>query len=346
MKNWKKLIVTAAAFGSLALLAGCTTASAVSLEEAKDLVKDQVGDPAAVVVEQETDREDGVYELEIIIEGVSYDFEVDSRTGKIREVDREEARSAAGTLPAETAPASITLEEAKAIAYGHAGVKEAQALDKSQERDDGVFEIDFTYAGYEYEYEVAPDGTIVKSEKEPEPTAPAPTEPKPAETQPKETESSSSRISLEEAKAIAYAHAGVSEADARDRSYESDDGRYEIDFEHGGYEYAYDISYEGKLLSSHREKDHDRHAAPAETQPKETKPAETQPKEEKKSQRISAEKALAIALDHAGVSDARDKEVEWDDGRWEVSFDSGRTEYEYHISAEGKVLRWEKDHDD
>ena len=57
MKNWKKLIVTAA-FGSLALFAGCTTVSAVSLEEAKDLVKNQVGARNAVVTEQETDWED------------------------------------------------------------------------------------------------------------------------------------------------------------------------------------------------------------------------------------------------------------------------------------------------
>ena len=111
MKNWKKMIVTAAAFGSLALFAGCTTASAVSLEEAKDLVKDRVGDPAAVVLEQETDREDGIYELEIVIEGVAYEFEVDSRTGEIREVDRETDRPAAETKPAESKPASITLEE-------------------------------------------------------------------------------------------------------------------------------------------------------------------------------------------------------------------------------------------
>ena len=322
MKNWKKMIVTAAAFGSLALFVGCTTASAVSLEEAKDLVKDRVGDPAAVVLEQETDREDGIYELEIVIEGVAYEFEVDSRTGEIREVDREIDR------PAESKPASITLEEAKAIAYGHAGVPEAQALDKSQERDDGVFEIDFEYAGFEYDYDIAPDGTIVNVEKEPEPTAPA-------ETQPGPTEPKSDRISLEEAKAIAYGHAGVSEADARDKSYEADDGRYEIDFDHGGYEYEYDISYEGKILSSHKEKDHGHHTASAETKPKENK-----------SERISAEKALSIAMSHAGVSDARDRDVEWDDGRWEVSFDSGRTEYEYHISAAGDILRWEKDHDD
>ena len=329
MKNWKKMIVTAAAFGSLALFAGCTTASAVSLEEAKYLVKDQVGAQNAVVIEQEVDRDDGVYELEIVLEGVSYEFEVDSRTGDVREVDRE----ALG--PTEAASASITLEEAKAIAYGHAGVPEAQARDKSQERDDGIFEIDFDYAGWEYDYDIAPDGTILKAEKEPEPTVPAET--KPEETQPRETKPADpQRITLEEAKAIAYGHAGVSESEARDRSYEADDGRYEIDFDHGGYEYEYDISYEGKILSSHKEKDHDcHHTTPAETQPKETQ-----------SDRISAEKALSIALSHAGVSDPRDRDVEWDDGRWEVSFESGRTEYEYHISYDGKVLHWEKETDD
>ena len=180
MKNWNKMIAAASVLASLTLFAGCTTASAVSLEEAKDLVKARVGDENAVVVEQETDREDGVYELDIIIDGAVYEFEVDSRTGEIREVDRETDRPAA-----ETKPASITLEEAKAIAYGHAGVPEAQALDKSQERDDGVFEIDFEYAGFEYDYDIAPDGTIVNVEKEPEPTAPAETKPAaPAETTP------------------------------------------------------------------------------------------------------------------------------------------------------------------
>ena len=248
MKNWKKMIVTAAAFGSLALFAGCTTASAVSLEEAKDLVKNQVGAQNAVVIEQEKDRDDGVYELEIVLEGVSYEFEVDSRTGEVREVEREALR------PTEAASASITLEEAKAIAYTHAGVSESEAYDKS---------------------------------------------------------------------------------------YEQDDGKYEIDFDFGGYEYEYDISYEGKILKSHKEKKHDHHQGSHHTSaPAETKPAETQPT------RISGQEALSIAMNHAGVSEARDKDAEWDDGRWEVSFESGRTEYEYYISAEGKVLRWEKDQGD
>ena len=153
-----------------------------------------------------------------------------------------------------------------------------------------------------------------------------------------ETAPAARTITLEEAKAIAYAHAGVSESDALDKSYERDDGIYEIDFEHGGFEYDYDISRQGEILKV--EKEPERTEKPAETQPAETTPAQT------KSDRISAEKALSIALNHAGVTDARDRDVEWDDGRWEVSFESGRTEYEYDISADGTILRWEKEIDD
>ena len=163
--------------------------------------------------------------------------------------------------------------------------------------------------------------------------SPAPTAARIAETAP-----AARTITLEEARAIAYAHAGVSESDALDKSYERDDGIYEIDFEYDGWEYDYDISRQGEILKA--EKEPERTAKPAESKPAETKPAET------KSDRISAEKALSIALDHAGVTDARDRDVEWDDGRWEVSFESGRTEYEYDISADGTILHWEKEIDD
>ena len=97
MKNWNKMIAAASVLASLTLFAGCTTASAVSLEEAKDLVKARVGDENAVVVEQETDREDGVYELDIIIDGAVYEFEVDSRTGTVRQTEGEQLASTAAT---------------------------------------------------------------------------------------------------------------------------------------------------------------------------------------------------------------------------------------------------------
>ena len=253
--------------------------------------------------------------------------------------------TAARTAETQPAARTITLEEAKAIAYAHAGVSESDVRDKSYERDDGIFEIDFEHGGYEYDYDISRQGEILKAEKEPERTE------KPAQTQPTETKPTPQTITLEEAKAIAYAHAGVSESDARDKSYERDDGIYEIDFEYDGWEYDYDISRQGEILKVEKEPEGTAKSAeskPAESKPAESKPAETKPAQTKseKSDRISAEKALSIALNHAGVTDARDRDVEWDDGRWEVSFESGRTEYEYDISADGTILHGEKEIDD
>ena len=161
-------------------------------------------------------------------------------------------------------------------------------------------------------------------------------------------ETAPARIDLGQAKAIAYTHAGVDETAAADKSYDFDDGVYEIEFDQGGWEYDYRIAPDGSILHAEKTPEPTR---PAETQPRETLPAETKPAEKKSekstgSDRISAEKALSIALNHAGVTDVRDRDVEWDDGRWEVSFDSGRTEYDYYIAADGSILRWDQEHND
>ena len=155
-------------------------------------------------------------------------------------------------------------------------------------------------------------------------------------------------LDLGQAKAIAYTHAGVDETAAADKSYDFDDGVYEIEFDQGGWEYDYRIAPDGTILHAEKTPEPTR---PAETQPRETLPAETKPAEKKSekstgSDRISAEKALSIALNHAGVTDVRDRDVEWDDGRWEVSFDAGRTEYDYYIAADGSILRWDREHND
>ncbi|MBE6774911.1 MAG: hypothetical protein E7543_01825 [Ruminococcaceae bacterium] len=67
---------------------------------------------------------------------------------------------------------------------------------------------------------------------------------------------------------------------------------------------------------------------------------------------VTASKAETIALNHAGLSrgQVRDFECELDYERgvkvYEVSFDSGRYDYEYTIdAASGKILNWEKERD-
>ena len=70
------------------------------------------------------------------------------------------------------------------------------------------------------------------------------------------------------------------------------------------------------------------------------------------SERLTAEDAKAIALQHAGVTQAEVTRLrayhDFDDGisEWEVEFRLGKWEYEYEIHAEtGKILSWDKDFD-
>ena len=71
------------------------------------------------------------------------------------------------------APASttITADEAKTIALGHAGLTESEVsrfhAELDRERGGLVYEIEFDSATHEYEYEVnAETGEVIKSEKE------------------------------------------------------------------------------------------------------------------------------------------------------------------------------------
>ena len=65
----------------------------------------------------------------------------------------------------------ISMEAAKNVALQHAGVSESKITDYAWETDnaDGrrVYEIEFKYGGYEYDYEIdAANGAIIKSEKD------------------------------------------------------------------------------------------------------------------------------------------------------------------------------------
>ena len=63
----------------------------------------------------------------------------------------------------------MTEEEAVAIALAHAGLTEEQVtrlrVEKDIDRGITLYEIDFDYGGYEYEYEIrVSDGKILKQE--------------------------------------------------------------------------------------------------------------------------------------------------------------------------------------
>lgn len=150
-------------------------------------------------------------------------------------------------------------------------------------------------------------------------------------------------ISASEAESTALKHAGISAENALGLSsrLDYDDGvaEYDIDFCHDGIEYDYDIDAEsGGVRSIDKDAcDHEPHIAVTADD----------------AGRISRDEAVAIALEHAGISrdEAQRLEVELDRERgleeYEVSFDAGGYEYDYDIdAATGAILRAEKEWDD
>ena len=154
-------------------------------------------------------------------------------------------------------------------------------------------------------------------------------------------------ISAPHAENIARNHAGVTENDVimERTELDHDDGlvHYDVGFRLGHYEYDYEIDAgTGEILSWERNYD-------AKKVPKDI-PVATEPASE---DRITAQQAEAIALNHAGLT-AEDvvfdyTEVDHDHGvtKYEVEFSQGRWEYSYEIDAvTGQILEWEKDYDD
>lgn len=143
----------------------------------------------------------------------------------------------------------------------------------------------------------------------------------------------------EAAKNAAFAHAGISAADASSVrcELERDDGRqvYDIEFRVGGTEYDYRIDAATNAVLKAEQELNGHHA-------------ETAPRQD--GGLIGDEAARSAALAHAGLSAADAGyiacELDQEDGRWiyELSFRAGGVEYDYEIdAASGTVLKAELD---
>ncbi|MBR3381570.1 MAG: PepSY domain-containing protein [Clostridia bacterium] len=153
-------------------------------------------------------------------------------------------------------------------------------------------------------------------------------------------------IGADRALEIALAHAGAEAAEASGVEVELDCEHgsmiYEVEFKANGLEYDYDIDAVTGEILKHESEPAD---GPAPTQDGSAPAATPKPTAQPL---ISSERALEIALGHAGVdrSEAKDIEIELgrEDGRpvYEVEFKANGVEYDYDIDAEtGAVL----DHD-
>nr|WP_315051318.1 PepSY domain-containing protein [uncultured Lachnoanaerobaculum sp.] len=143
------------------------------------------------------------------------------------------------------------------------------------------------------------------------------------------------KITADEAKRIALAHAKLAEKDVTFVKVELEDNNryeYDVDFYSGNLEYDYEIdAVSGAILSADR--DIENYVIPTQSS---TAAANTQTSE------ISVERAKQIALSHAGVGSARFKKakLDYENGVkvYEIEFKVGNLEYEYDINVSNGAI--------
>lgn len=149
-----------------------TSVADTTMEKAKEVALKQAGVDAskAKFVKAEIDIEDGVlvYDIEFYVDNTEYDFEIDAKTGKVREFDKDienfviqkaaNTKAENNTSPANTA--ALSIEKAKEAALKHAGLNANQVnfTKAKMDKDDGraVYDIEFKVGADEYSFEIDP----------------------------------------------------------------------------------------------------------------------------------------------------------------------------------------------
>ena len=332
--------------------------SYVGEEQAKTIALERAGVTANELlfckVELDTHQGAMVYDVEFTTDSYEFDCDVNAKTGEIVKFEKEYngVAPAVSVQPDTAQPGTtqtageITVEDAKAIALDHAGVKAADATFIQAKRDyengRSVYEIEFVVASgnayMEYDYDIATaDGSIVSFDYDIEGyTAPITAQPGTTQT--------TGSITVEEAKTIALNHAGLA-ADAVTfvkAKQDYDDGRlvYEIEFVttsgNGYLEYDYEIdAATGNILS------YDYDAESYTPQPMTTTPGTAT------GALIDEATAKLTAVNQvpgASTSDIYEWKLDYDDGRWEYEgkIIYNQMEFEFTIdAATGAVIEWD-----
>lgn len=287
--------------------------SRISNDKARQIALDRVG--GGKITDFEYD--DGEFEIEIKFNGKEYDLDINAYSGKITDFDVENDHSQkktstkASTKPSTKAASKsrISTDKAKSIALNKVGGGKVTDF----EYDDGKYEVEVKYNGYEYEMDInAYTGKISDYEVDKDDDYRKPT------TSTKKTSTKSSRISSDKAKEIALNRVGGGKV----TDFEYDDGEYEIEIKYNGKEYELEINaYSGKITDFEVDDDDDY---------------------KKSSTRISSDKAKQIALARVGGGKVTD--FEYDDGEYEIEIKFNGSEYEIEMDAyTGTILEFERD---
>lgn len=250
----------------------------------------------------------------------------------------------------------ISVDDARAAAYAHAGVSTSDVVyvetDFDSEHGVMVYEVEFYAGNVEYEYDInAQTGEVVKYEQQNTGTS-VPS-----------GSISGDYIGETAAKEAALAHAGVSEADVcwLKADFDRDDGvyYYELEFSANGVKYDYEINATtGEVIKFEQEQAGNLSGNGSGNSGSGTGTGTGTGNQYGNGtgtgtgELIGEAAAKAAALANAGVSEADCTKLKCELDRehgsyvYEVEFDVGRMEYEYEIDAyTGAILKAEHDYD-
>lgn len=255
--------------------------------------------------------------------------------------------------------AYISEEEAKEVAYNHAGVSsnDVTSLEIKLDYDEGLmlYKIEFNVNDSEYDYEInAVNGSIVEYKHD-------------IKNPPiinSQTTSTNELISSERALEIALENAGLSRDSVnivKNISYNKQNILYhDIIFLSDTTKYWYLINASNGEISGHNRNNIDNYGSNTENSygenvnniieatpaPVEAPTVETP----QQSRYISSDNAISIAFNHSGANSSEVKKLECklkdNDAIYKIEFIYGIMEYEYEISAiSGEILYWESEED-
>lgn len=142
---------------------------AITSEQASEIALNKAGGGVVAEIELDHKGETYYYEVEILKDGMEYDYVVDAVTGEITsEKEFEQFFDKIFSKPVtNTDDNLITAEEAKAIAIDNAPGSIVTDCELDREPGKAVYEIQTTDNQFEYEFEInARDGSVISFEKE------------------------------------------------------------------------------------------------------------------------------------------------------------------------------------
>ncbi|HPE96025.1 MAG TPA: PepSY domain-containing protein, partial [Bacillota bacterium] len=139
--------------------------SVISETQAKNAALAHAGADANEITGFLCELDEEIYEIEFNFGTYEYNYDISAADGRVLHSERETDGNS-DLEENSVNHGAVSALMAKSVALANASLSENAISDYVCELDDGVYEIEFTAAGYSYEYEISISGEILNSNKE------------------------------------------------------------------------------------------------------------------------------------------------------------------------------------